>query len=329
MAASLASNFKVYDEYAAGRTNELLAQFGSVFNGASNGAIRLTTKTQKGNYSYESFFANLGATLASRRDNTSVSAQTDTALTQDENIKVKLSRKVNSVATTRDAWLKAFGSMTQTEFGDVLAEQVANIMQLEMVNSVLAACRSALKQQTASYNTEASLGSISTSSLVTSLAKMGDAANKVKVWVMHSKPYYDLVGSQIAGNITNVSDFNIATGTPVTLNRPVIVTDSASLIANLNSPDLNNYFTLGLVDGAIEVENSEEQYVAFQEITGLENLVIRMQGEYAYSVGLKGFKWDVTNGGANPDATALALGTNWDTSYSSVKNRAGVALMTL
>ncbi len=115
----------------------------------------------------------------------------------------------------------------------------------------------------------------------------------------------------------------------MTLNRPVIVTDSASLIGNLNSPDVNNYFTLGLVDGAIEVENSEEQYIAFQEVTGLENLVIRMQGEYAYTLGLKGFKWDVASGHANPDSTALVLGTNWDTHFSSVKDRAGVALMTL
>jgi len=329
MAASLASDMKVYDNYAAGRTNELLAQFGDVFNAASNGAIRLSTKTARGNYNYESFFKNLGATLAARRDNTSVSAQTDTAMTQDEHVMVKLSRKIKPVATTRDAFLKAFGTMSQTMFGDVVAEQVANIMQLEMVNSVLAAVRAALKQQSASYVTEASLGAISTNSLVSSLAAMGDRANRVVAWVMHSKPYYDLVKNQIAGNITNVSDFNIATATPITLNRPVIVTDSASLIANLNSPDVNNYFTLGLTAGAVEIENSEEQYVTFQEVTGLENIVIRMQGEYAYTVGLKGFKWDVGNGGANPDATALALGTNWDTIFTDVKDRAGIALMTL
>ena len=234
MAASLASDMKVYDNYAAGRTNELLAQFGDVFNAASAGTIRLSTKTARGNYNYDSFFANLGATLAARRDNTSVSAQTDTALTQGEHISVKLSRKIKPVATVRDAWLKAFGSMSQAEFSDVLAEQVANIMQLEMANSVLAAVRAALKQQSASYVTEASLGAISTNSLVSSLAAMGDRANRVKAWVMHSKVYYDLVRSQIGGNITNVSDFNIVTATPITLNRPVIVTDSASLIASTN-----------------------------------------------------------------------------------------------
>jgi len=329
MAAALASDMKVYDEYAAGRTNELLAQFGNVFNEASRGAIRLSTKTAKGNYAYESFFANLGSTLAARRDNTSVSAQTDTALTQGEHIKVKLSRKIKPVATARDAWLKAFGSISQAEFSDALGEQVANIMQMEMVNSVLLACRAALKQQTASYVTEASLGAVSTDSLVSSLEAMGDRANRIVCWVMHSAVYYDLVRNQIAANITNVSDFNIVSASPITLNRPVIVTDSSALVTQLNSPDVNNYFTLGLVQDAITVENSEEQYITFQEVTGLENILIRMQGEYAYTVGLKGFKWDVSNGGANPDSTALALGTNWDTSLTDVKDRSGTCLMTL
>lgn len=329
MAASLASNMKVYDNYAAGRTNELLAQFGDVFNAASNGAIKLTTKTARGNYAYESFFSNLGATLATRRDNTSVGAQTDTALTQSELVSVKLSRKVKPVAITRDSFLKAFGGVSQTEFSDVFAEQVANIMKLEMVNSTLLAARAALKQQSASYVTQSSLGSMTTDVLVSSLEAMGDQANRIVCWVMHSSAYYDLVRNQIAANITNISNMNIATATPVTLNRPVIISDSSALVANLTSPDLNNYFTLGLTAGAINIENSEEQYFAFQEVTGLENIVWRLQGEYAYTLGLKGFQWDVNSGGANPNSTAVALGTNWDAVYSDVKDRAGTCAMTL
>ncbi len=329
MTASLASNMKVYDNYAALRTNELLAQFGDVFNAASNGAIGLSTKTARGNYVYESFLANLGASLAARRDNTSVGSQGDTALTQDEHVRVKLSRKVKPVAITRDAWLKAFGSISQTEFSDAFAEQVSNIMQLEMVNTVLTAARAALKQQSASYVTQSSLGAMTTDVLVSSLEAMGDQANRIVCWVMHSAAYYDLIRNQIGANITGISNLNIASASPVTLNRPVIITDSSALVANLTSPDLNNYFTLGLVKGAIDVENSEEQYFAFQEVTGLENIIWRLQGEYAYTVGLKGFKWDVNSGGANPSDVAVALGTNWDTHFTDVKNRAGTAAMTL
>src|SRR6185369_12082265 len=113
-------------------------------------------------------------------------------------------------------------------------------------------------------------------------------------------------------------------GTPVTLNRPVIITDSASLKTQLNSPDVDDYFTLGLVRNAVTVENSEEQEIVVQDVTGLENLMVRFQGEYAYNLGVKGFKWDVVSSGANPTTTNVALGTNWDTHFSDVKDRAGV-----
>ena len=62
------SDFKIYDEYVHTRINELLAQNGEAFGAASNGALRLTTRSIKGNYEYNSFFANLGAAIADRRN---------------------------------------------------------------------------------------------------------------------------------------------------------------------------------------------------------------------------------------------------------------------
>lgn len=328
MTAGLASNMKVYQEYFAARVNELLAQRGDVFNAASNGAIKLTTISRRGDYDYSSLFSNVSG-IAARRDTTSLSGVTDTNLAQDEHVKVKLNRKIIPVAQTRDAFRKAFGHYSQTEFTDIVAEQAANAMQIEMCDSALLGVRAALKQQTASYYTESSLGSISTQTLVNMLKKMGDRADRIVAWVMHSKPYYDLVLNQMGQLATPFAGYQIAQGTPVTLNRPVIIVDSASLKSQLNSPDVDDYFTLGLTAGAVEVENTEEQEVVVQDVTGLENLVIRFQGEYAYNLGCKGFKWDVSNGGANPSATAVALGTNWDTHLTDVKDRAGVCGMTL
>lgn len=328
MAAGLASNMKVYQEYIPGRINELLTQQGNVFNDASKGALRLSTASHRGDYVYNSLFSNVSG-LATRRDTTSVGAQTDTNLAQVDHISVKLNRKIIPTAMTRDAFRKAFGSYSELEFADIVAEQAANAMQIEMCDTALLAIRAALKQQSTSYYTESSLGSISTNTLVQTLAKMGDRADRVVCWVMHSKPYYDLVASQINANITGVSNFAIAQASPITLNRPVLITDSASLVTQINSPDVNNYFTLGLVDNAVQVENSEEQEIVIQDVTGLENLVVRFQGEYAYNLGLKGFQWDVANGAANPTATNVGLGTNWDTILTSVKDRGGVCAMTL
>ena len=83
---------------------------------------------------------------------------------------------------------------------------------------------------------------------------------------------------------------------------------------------------LGLVAGAVEVENSEQQEIVVQDVTGLENLVVRFQGEYAYNLGIMGFKWDMSNGGVNPDATAVATAGNWDSVATSFKDYAGVVL---
>jgi hypothetical protein len=328
MTAGLASDFKVYQEYFNGRVNELLAQNGDIFNAASNGAITLTTKNHKGDYDYESLFSNVSG-LAARRDTTSTSTVTDSKLSQDEHVNVKLNRKLIPVAQSRDAFRKIFGAFDSTEFTDILATQAANAMQIEMCDTALLAVSRALKQQSTSYYTESSLGSISSQTLVNMLKKMGDRADRVVAWVMHSKQYYDLVLNQISSAITPLSNFNIATGTAVTMNRPVIITDSASLKTQFTSPDVDNYICLGLVRNAITVENSEEQEIVVQDVTGLENLMVRFQGEYAYNLGLKGFKWDVTNGGANPTSTNVALGTNWDTHFTDVKDRAGVAATTL
>ncbi len=328
MTIGKASDFKIYDEYIPGRINELLAQNGNIFNAASNGSILMTSRNHRGNYTYESLFANISS-LAARRDQTSVGTVTDTALTQDEHVTVKLSRKLIPVGITRDAWRKSYGNYSSAEFADVVAEQYANAMQIEMVDTALLAVTRALKNQTASYLTESSMGSISTQTLINALKKMGDRADRVVAWVMHSKAYYDLVLGQIGANITGISNLNVATATPVTCNRPVIVTDSSSLLTQLNSPDIDNYFTLGLVSGAVEVENSEEQEVVVQDVTGLENLVIRIQGEYAYNLGLKGFKYDVAGGAANPTSTTVGTGSNWDTHFTSVKDRAGVVIGTL
>lgn len=328
MAIGKASDFKIYQEYMRLRISEILAQNGEAFGTASAGSIRLTTVSRRGDYEFSSFFQNI-AGLVSRRDNTSTAGVTDLPITQSELVSVKLSRKIGPAAMTRDAFRKMLGRYSETEFTGIIAQQAASGMQLEMLNTAIAALVAALKNVAASYYTQPSLGSMDTSTLVSGIAKAGDQAQRIRAWVMHSKPYYDLVKNQIAANITGVSNFNVANGSPLSLGKPIIVTDSASLIINPTSPDLNQYITLGLVEDAAVVENSEEEEIVVQDVTGLETLVVRYQGEFAYNLGLKGFQWDSTNGGSNPSAAAVATGSNWDAAFADMKDRAGVAIMTL
>lgn len=327
MADYLASNFKVYQEYMKTRAAETLQQQADGFNAAVNNAIILSTVEKAGDYEYESFFKDI-ASLVTRRDNTSVSAATKLSMAQDEFIRVKLNRKIGPVDQTRDSFRKIFARYSETEFAGILGGQIAVAQQLDMMNSGLLAARAALDNvsSNAMRYTIPSSGTITTAGMVSGLALMGDRADRIVAWVMHSKPYYDLVKEQIAAKIDGVANFNVQTGTPITLNRPVLVTDSASLKVTSGSPAVTDYYTLGLTANGVLCEVTETSDIVIDDVTGGENIITRLQGEFAYNVGVKGFKYDVGNGAANPNATALGTGSNWDLAASDLKSVAGVVL---
>lgn len=327
MADYLASNFKVYQEYMKTRAAETLQQQADVFNGAVNNAILLSTTEKPGDYEYESFFKDITG-LVSRRDTTSTSAATKLSMLQDELVRVKLNRKIGPVDQSRDSFRKIFARYSEMEFVGILGQQIAVAQQVEMANSVLLASRAALDNvsSNALRYTVPSSGTMTTAALVNGLAKLGDRSDRVVAWVMHSKPYFDLVLQQIAANIDGVSNFNVKTGTPITLNRPVFVIDSASLKVTSGSPAVDDYYTLGLVAGAAMAEVTETSDVVIDDVTGGENILTRLQGEFAYNIGLKGFKYDVTSGGANPNATAVGTGSNWDKAATDDKSLAGIVV---
>lgn len=325
MAIGKASDFKLNDEYLQLRMTELLTQNGDAFNAASNGAIVMTSESKVGHYAHEAFFKSISG-LNSRRDTTSTSDADDLALTQDEFIRVKLNRKIGPVANTRDSFRKIYGSYTQTEFTDMIAEQASKAQQLDMLNSVLRAGRAALVNQSSVLHTVSSSGTMTTSDLVDGLAKRGDAADGIVAWVMHSKVYYDLVKEQISAKIDGIANFNVQTATPVTLNRPVIVTDSDALINYTGSPaTVGGYYTLGLSTAALLAESTEQEDVVIDDVTGKENLIVRIQGEYAFNAGVRGFKWN-TASGANPTDDTLATGSNWTPAVTSFKDFGGVVI---
>jgi len=328
MATGKASDFKIYNEQFFGGMTEQLTQFSNAMNAASNNALRVIPQMLKGDYEYESFFQNITNSVT-RRDTTSVATATDLALTQDELVSVKLNRKIGPVANTIDSFRKiqeAAGPNGQESLSFLLGGQIAKAIEVDYLNTMLTALTGALLSK--SDLVHQNVGSnLSTAGLVHGLSKMGDNADKIVAWVMHSKAYYDLVRGQIAANIDGVSNFNVQTGTAVTLNRPVIITDSSSLIYHPGgSDDSDEYLTLGLVQNAAVVKESEERDLVSEVVTGNENLIVRLQGEYAFNLGLKGFKWDVQNGAANPNSTALGTGSNWDSVMASVKNLAGVVI---
>lgn len=309
---------------------ETLTQNTDAFNAESRGAIRLVTQMRQGDFHQESFFKNVSNLVNRREVNTSPAnaAVTPSAVPGEELISVKLNRRIGPVDQTLDSFKKLGMNADYEVLSMLLGEQIAKAYQVEQLDAGLRSVAAAILGQ-ASLVTDGEgspPNTLDTIDLINGLANFGDAANRVVLWVMHSKAYYDLVKDQVTRNIDGVSNFNIASATPVTLNRPVLVTDSAALINTAVSPTRNQYYTLGLTADAVVMEDSEDPTLYTDVITGKQNLSVRLQGETAFNVSCKGFKWDVANGGVNPNDTALATSTNWDSVMDSVKDLSGVLI---
>ena len=323
MAIGKASDFQIFQDQFFGGVVEVLQQNANAFNEASRGALRLITQAHIGDYREESFIQDFSASLVTRRDTTSVSAATDTAMTQDIFRAVKLSRKLGPVAQTLDAWRKIGRDASAQSFAFGRASGPA--IAADMLNTTIKALVAAIGNVAALVHDFTATGTLTHGALVTGLSKFGDAADRLVCWVMHSKQYYDLVGQAITDNIFQIGSISIMGGTTPTLGRPVIITDATDLIIT-GTPDA--YVCLGLVAGGGVVMESEERTLVSETVTGLENLVGRIQGEMAYSLLLKGYQWDATNGGANPAAAAVATGSNWDKIAADDKSTAGIMVKT-
>lgn len=317
-----ASDFIIYQEQFYGGFTEIQQQQSDVFNQTSMNAIRLQPLRRRGDYEQESFIKEVSS-LISRRDTTSVATATDLAVTQGEFIGVKINRKIGPVANTLDSWRKIGRDSETMSF--VMGQQIAKAVMVDYVNlGVSAAVAALLGQPTLTHDasTGAGTATMSHTLLVNGLSKLGDAGSRVVAWVMHAKPFYDLMKQSLTDNVFNVGGVTIATGNVQTLGKPAIVVNSSALVETSGS-SATVYRTLALVEDAVRIQESEERDIATDRVTGLENLVYRIQGEYAYNVRVRGFQWDTTNGGANPTDAAVATATNWDLIASDTRSGPG------
>ena len=328
MAVSTASDFKIYNELFFTGQTEVIQQVVEVWNARSLNTLLLRPRMLKGDYEQRSFFKEI-ASLISRRDTTSIAAATALKITQDEFIGVKLSRKIGPVRSTLDAFKKV-GADSATFSLNFGRQSAVGVLQ-DYLDTAVAALVAAIRGRPALVYDAADLPSGNTvtmthTHLANGLANFGDASSRVMAWVMHSKVFWDLVKQAIADKIDGIASMAIAQASPGTFNRPVIITDSANLKETTGSSE-TQYFTLGLVEEAAVVDQSEDEQIESDLDLTTENIEMIIKGDYAYNLSLKGMKWDTTNGGANPTAAAVGTPTNWDIASTDNRSLPGILII--
>lgn len=321
MADGMNASFVLYDDQFHGGFSETIMQQTNAFNAAAGGVLSLTTKSRLGDFAKESFLQEL-ATPVVRRDLTDNGAATSIPLSMDEFISVKLNRTNGPFVQTLDSFKKIGKSASDQALSFLIGQQIAKANVQGMLNDCLTGLVAFISGQASNTHLVAANGPISGGALNDGIAKFGDNFGSLVGFVMHSRAYFDLVGNQIdpTNHGDNIAGVVVQGGTPATFGRPVLVTDSPSLL------DTGVYQTLALVRGAAMAEDSEETTMVAEMKTGDKQLKVLLQGEHAFNLGIKGAKWDTAAGGVNPTSAALGTSTNWVKVLSDAKSLAGVVI---
>lgn len=316
------SDLAVYSEYAYSTMTEVLAQQIELFNAASEGTIILAPGDNQGDFSDIAFFKKISG-LVQRRDAYGSGANATAVLQHlvDTMVKVAASTKTVSIDPGMFTWIQQNPEVA----GVVLGEQLAKDMLADMLNTGILAAYAAMVQTSAIlYNaTSDTPDTLTPAAMLKASRKLGDRAQEIAAWISHSVPYFDMLGTNVA-NGANLFTYGTVAIQRDALGRPIIVTDSASLIDTVANPD--TYHCLGLVPGAVIVQQNNDFMANTDMTNGQVNLSRTYQAEWTYNVGVKGYAWDKTSGGKSPTTAAVGTSANWDKYATDNKDGPGVIL---
>jgi len=313
------TNMKVFNAQLQTATIETLAQMVDKFNAASAGAIVLTPQGFDGDYRYENFWASVHA--ARRRvdryaSNGSASA-TDLSQLQAVGVKVAGGFGPLRFEPAQLSWV----NKAPAEAIEVISRNLAEAIMQDQLNSAIAALVAAIEAGGSSTVFDGNTGPLTYADINNSHALFGDMSSLIVANVMDGAQYHSLIGQ----NLSNAQNLFQSTNVTVVdmLGKRVIVTDAPAL-RETPSTTTNDVKVLGLVAGAATVYDGSDLITNIDTTNGLQRIVTTMQADYTFGLALKGYAWDVANGGKSPTDAEIATGSNWDKVATSWKHTAGV-----
>lgn len=311
------SDMKVFNEYLKQTTIETLAQDVDKFNGASAGAIRLTTQGIDGDFLQESFWAGLHGAQRRVDRYAANGAQAATALAQKQYDAVKVAGGFGPILwePSQLAWIQK----SPEEALEVISRNLSEAIVADQLNTVIAALVAAISNQPTATNDVSATAGITYAAINAAHAKFGDASGRLVAQVMNGTTFHALIGQNLANaqQLFRAGDVTIVD----ILGKAVIVTDSPALFAT-GTPDKQK--VLSLADGAGMVMDGSDLITNISVANGKERIETTFQADYSFGVALKGYGWDTANGGKSPTDAELATGSNWDLVANSIKASAGV-----
>jgi hypothetical protein len=313
-------DFEVFTDFTYLTTTEILNQQLDLFNAATNGCIILEPSSNRGDYTDKALYAKI-ADLVRRRNvyGSGTVNEKELAMLLDTSVKVAAG---TPPVRMDPAWWRWIGENPETA-GVVYGTQLAVDMAADMLNTAIMAAVAALLNDSEIQNDDHT-NFATFASLLGGAEKFGDASQRIRCWIAHSHVMFDIWGTALA-NSEVLFTFGTINVKQDGFGRPIVITDSPSLINTTPNPD--EYYTVGLVPGGVRVEQNADFDQNTETKNGFENIRRTIQSEWSYNLSVKGYAWDKTSGGHSPNDAALASSASWDRFSTSEKDLAGVLVI--
>ena len=205
MAIGTINDAVIYNEQFRTLMGERLKQVTDNIINASNGAIQMVTRPSRGDYEQENFFK-LVNNMITRRDDGSTAAANFDNLSQGENNRVKVKRKVR-VGSTED-FVHSNGHQRDAIVAEI-AEQYAVEKVAEMLNTAVTCAVAAIGANPAVTHNAGAV--ISPREINATLRRFGDRYSDIGVLLAHSGSYFDLNDNLIGERTVSYTHLTLPT----------------------------------------------------------------------------------------------------------------------
>ena len=314
------SDMKVYNDEIAGNTIELLGQKIDQFNAASGGTILLNAAQFEGDFSKESFFNQLAGAQRRVDRYAANGAQAATTLTQGEHVGVKVGGGFGPILfePSQMRWLQQDPGAAIT----AIANGFSDALLADQLNTAVGAAVAAVENVAALTNDVSGSAGVTQGGLNGSHRKFGDMSAVLAADVMRGDVYHRLIDEAI----TNTNRLFLSTNVQVVdiLGKIAVISDIPALY-EAGTPNKDK--VLSVTAGGIIVDNASDILTNMETSNGKERIETTWQADYSFGVKLKGYSWDVTNGGKSPTDAELFLDSNWDKAVTENKHTLGTLLV--
>lgn len=310
------SDMKVYNDDIVGTTIELLGQKTDQFNAASGGAIVLSTAAWRGDFSRESFFNQIASAKRRVDRYAAIATQAATALTQGEHVGVKVAGGFGPVLfePAQMTWLNEDPASAIR----AISEGFSDALLADQLNTAVGSAVAAVSGQAALVNDVSATGGLTLNVLNNSHAKFGDQSQLLVADVMTGAAWHKLIDKAL----TNSSQLFASGNVMVVdiLGKRYVISDIPALY-EAGTP--NKSKVLSVVANGIIVDNASDIISNVDTSNGNTRIQTTWQADYTFGLKLKGYSWDVANGGKSPLDAELFTATNWDKAVAENKHTLG------